>query len=1186
MDTIPGNDPMENPPQPPLAGLDPADLLKQGAAEDTFVDGAPFSFNPPTIEELAKLFPQFEILELIGKGGMGAVYKVRQKELDRIVALKILPPAIGETPGFAARFAREAKALAKLNHPGIVTIHEFGSSSQLSTPNSQPLFYFLMEYVDGVNLAQLMRTGRISPREALAIVPQICDALQFAHDQGIVHRDIKPENILLDRLGRVKVADFGIAKFVAAVCDRRTDDEVRPSQTDATLAGKIMGTPQYMAPEQIDHPSDVDHRADIYALGVVFYQMLTGELPGKDLQAPSKKVHIDVRLDEMVLRALEKEPELRYQTAKDMKTRVEAVTQNIVAPEYTPSRARSNKIKWMVAACFVTGVLWLALRQSGRVYPASSLNSAYKAPVMGRIKFKFTHPESPGGKGVSYDVKKWGDTQWTPNSGTGITLTGGQSLWFKTRVDATRSDAPVAMVTTSSDHSRWETKELKIDGKDPLSQLFFSNGLRVEIQWSPAVSPVGPPESPDPIQQQVMQRASRLADEMHPVSHPENDAKTLAEPPKLQFIGWQSPRKEVWHPDGSPVTDPEELAWLREIGPNYAYDRSKGEAIRGMTFWFSHPLLEKSNTTELQFLDEQGRVIPEIDGMDGKRSETRGKGGQLGWSVMTLAVDTTRPLIIRLNYTLGPLEKIKEQIVEPNNRGSSFGYGNTSITAMGQNAGGQSFLMLAVEEAEQSVRRFGVIAVTKNGREIVGDWFRTGGSGSPMVETFDFNVPIADVAKFRIGTRPLRTVDWKDLPVGPPGPQKAVIGIFSDGEISLDGKAVSLAALNEELNRVHRGHPDLSVVIRSSPLVTYTKVVEVMEACRKAGIAKMDFADGEKNSPDKMKIDFDRAGDTMQKIVIRFRSDYGVRLCFENLDIGLKRDGKPADSPLDSEETERLRDAYNFSYDRKLGGFPILDLGARYEGRIVADSVEDFLNQVTRDTPFCWHPTERGKTWVIMPREGSQLEFPVTLQIENLAVDEAVMRVTGQRPSGSITYIQSAGWSVAKGTTDAVPWLSVKCKPQKFDQVPAWQVLCDITEGARPDSVWALYGYKEQRTLVVPPGPSMDYAVVSQAQIWMCAVDSGSLLKSWEQAAEFFKKSVTPDQWRQSMESFRKPLGEPKFRKLKNVTEATSLAGAPDGRYLVMQFETVFASERRLSELVTFQQGKDGIWRAAAYSIQ
>jgi len=164
------------------------------------------AWAPPAATELEPLFPQLELLGLIGRGGMGVVYKARQKELDRIVALKILPPGIGSGPAFAERFAREAKALARLNHPGIVTVHDFGRANGR--------FYFLMEFVDGVSLRQLMNTGRVSPREALAIVPQICDALQYAHDHGIVHRDIKPENILLDRQGRVKVADFGLAKLV------------------------------------------------------------------------------------------------------------------------------------------------------------------------------------------------------------------------------------------------------------------------------------------------------------------------------------------------------------------------------------------------------------------------------------------------------------------------------------------------------------------------------------------------------------------------------------------------------------------------------------------------------------------------------------------------------------------------------------------------------------------------------------------------------------------------------------------------------------------------------------------------------------------------------------------------------------------------------------------------------------
>ncbi len=252
---------------------------------------------------------------------MGAVYKARQKQLDRIVALKILPPGIGEEPAFAERFAREARALARLNHPNVVTLYEFGQADGL--------FYFLMEFVDGVSLRQLFHAGRIAAREALAIVPQICDALQYAHDQGIVHRDIKPENILLDRRGRVKVADFGLARLMNLETETRIPggEEMISGSVSLTEAGKVMGTPQYMAPEQVETPLDVDHRADIYSLGVVLYQMLTGELPGKRIEPPSKKIRLDVRLDKVVLLALEKEPARRYQQASQVKQEVETIAE-------------------------------------------------------------------------------------------------------------------------------------------------------------------------------------------------------------------------------------------------------------------------------------------------------------------------------------------------------------------------------------------------------------------------------------------------------------------------------------------------------------------------------------------------------------------------------------------------------------------------------------------------------------------------------------------------------------------------------------------------------------------------------------------------------------------------------------------------------------------------------------------
>ncbi|MHB1034654.1 MAG: protein kinase domain-containing protein [Pirellulales bacterium] len=309
-------------------GLCPGCLLKWGLAsqtggEESGSQPAAADGPPPAPEEIAAYFPDLEILELIGRGGMGVVYKARQKRLDRLVALKILAPKVGQDRAFAERFAREARAMAMLSHPHIVAVHDFGQTDGL--------YYFIMEFVDGVNLRRLLDTGKLAPEEALAIVPQICEALQYAHDHGVVHRDIKPENVLLDKEGRVKIADFGIAKLVG----KETKD------LTLTGAGQIVGTPQYMAPEQIEHPLQVDHRADIYSLGVVFYQMLTGELPIGRFAPPSKKVQIDVRLDEVVLRALEKEPEQRYQQASEIKTQVESIvtTQPPIATAAGPASA-------------------------------------------------------------------------------------------------------------------------------------------------------------------------------------------------------------------------------------------------------------------------------------------------------------------------------------------------------------------------------------------------------------------------------------------------------------------------------------------------------------------------------------------------------------------------------------------------------------------------------------------------------------------------------------------------------------------------------------------------------------------------------------------------------------------------------------------------------------------------------
>ena len=285
-------------------------------------------FTPPSTAEMASHFPNLEITDLIGRGGMGAVYRARQPQLDRVVALKILPPGSDVSGNFAERFMREARALAQLNHPNIVVLYEFGRTNP---SEGSPLFYFLMEFVDGLNLRQLLDAGKLAPEEALSIVPQICEALQFAHDRGVVHRDIKPENILMGRDGRVKIADFGVAKIME---DSRSNEpppapDANPRKKSSTLA---VGTPLYMAPEQKDRPLDVDHRADIYSLGVVLYQMLTGEAPGDEIGLPARRLNIDVKLDEIVLRAMEATPERRFQSAKEFRTEIETYTSEHQTP--------------------------------------------------------------------------------------------------------------------------------------------------------------------------------------------------------------------------------------------------------------------------------------------------------------------------------------------------------------------------------------------------------------------------------------------------------------------------------------------------------------------------------------------------------------------------------------------------------------------------------------------------------------------------------------------------------------------------------------------------------------------------------------------------------------------------------------------------------------------------------------
>src|SRR5262245_50916389 len=250
-------------------GLCPRCLLEASLPpEDGAAAERARSFTPPPIDTLAPLLADFEVLERIGEGGMGAVYKARHKKLDRIVALKVLPPEIGRDPVLAERFRREARATARLAHPGIVQIFDFGEAG--------PYCYLVLEYTERT-LRQLM-AKRIPPRKAMAILADVCDALEYAHLRGIIHRDLKPENILVDEDERLRIADFGLAKMVGP--------GIAPS---VTATNETLGSPHYMAPEQLERPEAADHRVDIYALGVLAYEMLTGQLPIGRFPPPSAR---------------------------------------------------------------------------------------------------------------------------------------------------------------------------------------------------------------------------------------------------------------------------------------------------------------------------------------------------------------------------------------------------------------------------------------------------------------------------------------------------------------------------------------------------------------------------------------------------------------------------------------------------------------------------------------------------------------------------------------------------------------------------------------------------------------------------------------------------------------------------------------------------------------------------------
>ena len=265
-------------------------------------------WQPSSLAEMQALLPQYRFLTLIGRGGMGAVYQATQISLNRPVAIKVLPggPMNDAEANFAARFRQESLTMAKLNHPGIVTVFESGEAGGL--------LYIVMEFVDGTDVARMIRSeGRLAPEFATTVLAQVCDALQYAHQRGVVHRDIKPANLLVTREGRVKIADFGLAKH---------SDEAMHALTRTDVA---LGTPDFLAPEAWTPGTTLDARADLYSLGVTLYQMLTGEVPRGLWKMPSVKMGLNPRFDAIIDKAMQPERQARYQSSMELRRDLEKI---------------------------------------------------------------------------------------------------------------------------------------------------------------------------------------------------------------------------------------------------------------------------------------------------------------------------------------------------------------------------------------------------------------------------------------------------------------------------------------------------------------------------------------------------------------------------------------------------------------------------------------------------------------------------------------------------------------------------------------------------------------------------------------------------------------------------------------------------------------------------------------------
>ncbi len=984
-------------------GLCPACLLQRGIATEGGAPPGTPPFTPPTIPDLAKLFPQLEILELIGKGGMGAVYKARQPALDRFVALKILAPRSGGDLDFAERFTREARALAKLSHPNIVAVHDFGTAGQASslspseisggkseTGATPVLHYFIMEFMDGPNLRQVEQAGRLSPREALEIIPQICGALQFAHDEGIVHRDIKPENVLLDKKGRVKIADFGLAKILGQ----------EPKDFRLTGVRDVVGTPHYMAPEQIEKPSEVDHRADIYSLGVVFYEMLTGELPLGKFQPPSScagGMQIDVRLDEVVLHALEKEPARRYQQVSEVKTRVEtiAMTSRSSGHKSAPTESQRGLAPAATAPPLRRGVrvgvgVFLAV-----VILATVITFLLPESYVGIARLKLA-----GASPQNYDPYR-----------------------LQTEFEVIESSVVLKPVADSLNlGARW-------------SKMFAGSGGTL----------------PDDEVVELMKRQLFLQPvrntsifEIRYYSQSPKEAAEIANKIAGVYCAL-SPghRGEIIDPATVP---------LRPVKPNRPLNIFIGVVAGGIIgiltggvvglfmFWRGHASQRAVSPPPIQKPNHFWR--------------------RFAVTVLALVISIPMILIFMLFLSFAGRKQFdnpKPLAVQNTANRPADASAETWSPALAP--GEKPDLQKILDEAKTFMEQHKYEESLQ--RHL---WH--------FNHAQEFNDPYQNIVRLTSGLS-----DWEELGRHYPKAKQALMEIR-------DSRTQQLAAgqgYSEMLHEVQAINHELQ---DDDATVALIKTIHTKDP----KLTGQNYF-------------------WMEDLLLQ-KGEYDLLLdCMGNPQAHFESARRGFETQIQSQQRmEEMRKQYPAPAPRlPRGAFVPPDMGQM--------ATNNFVGQVC-------------KLVEILVATGHQADA------EKIR-DQAVVVLDDARLKSAVSDAE-----------------------------------------------------EKIRNRAAPRSKSQTQDAVSAAQKWLALIDGGNYSETWKEASAIFRSAVTEPGWENSMNTFRQPLGDLVSRKLKSAQPATELPGAPDGQYVVMQFETSFAGKKSTIETVTFMLEKDGQWRSAGYFIK